>query len=150
MIVVLSKEIGVMKKGLVFKIIVTILQIIIIPCCIVDSWATVYTDQTGNYFDFNFIDAADLFGADYLATGLVWILAVVVIIMIWTPAGKAAFIPAILQTLIFIASIISVMSNEDAEIKSFAFLHTGIAVVALVVCIIAGVTVKTEIAEQTE
>lgn len=139
-----------MKKGLILKIIVTILQIIIIPCCIVDSWATVYTDQTGNYFDFNFIDAVELFGSDYLATGLVWIFAVVVIIMIWTPARKTAFIPAILQTLIFIISIISVISNENAEIKFFAFIHAGIAVVALIVCIIAGVTVKTETAEQTE
>ena len=137
-----------MKKGLILKIIVTILQIIIIPCCIVDSWATVYTDQTGNYFDFNFLDAADLFGSDYLATGLVWILAVVVIIMIWTRARKAAFIPAILQTLIFVASIMHVMSNEDAEIKSFAFIHTGIAVVALVVCIIASVTAKSKTAAE--
>ena len=72
----------------------------------------------------------------------------VVIIMIWTPAGKAAFIPAILQTLIFIASIISVMSNEDAEIKSFAFLHTGIAVVALIICIIASVTAKSKTAAE--
>ena len=133
-----------MKKGLIFKLIVTILQIIIIPCCIVGSWETVYNNHTGDYFVDNFLDTAVIFDTDYLATVLVCVLAVAVIIMIWTPARKAAFIPAILQTIIFLVALIGVITNEDAQIKAFAFIHTGIVVLALLVCIIVAATSKKE------
>ena len=120
------------SKFLIFKILETILQVMIVPCCVLGDWAE------KNNAKLNFLDAAVLFDQDYLATIFIVVFALAAIIMIWTKAYKFAFIPALLELAILIKTLID-FTKPERHVLSFGYIHSGMIIAALAVCIITAV-----------
>lgn len=134
------------KKMVIIRTLETLLQILIVPCCIIGDWTSTYQGSYGiEYRKDNFLDAAVLFDSDYLATIVVAMLAVVIIILIWTRAARFAFIPAMLQLAIFVKTIVDYIrlsSDNKGHMLSFGYIHTAVVVCALIICIWAAIEAK--------
>ena len=131
---------------LILRILETILQVMIIPCCIIGDWADKYYGSCGIEFqNLGFLDAAEIFDKSYLATILVISFAVLIIIMIWTKAKRFAFIPALLQVIILIKTItdfVELSSHDKGHIKDFGYCHSGMIITAFVICILISMVSK--------
>lgn len=134
------------EKALLFKIIETLLQVMIIPCCIYGDWADKYYGSYGIEFSkLNFLDASELFDQDYLATILVVLFALTVIIMMWTKARKFAFIPAALQLAIILMTLINYLklsAVDEGHMLTFGYIHSGMVIAAFVVCVITAIVCR--------
>ncbi len=120
------------SKSIIFKILETILQVMIIPCCVLGDWAEKSNGKL------NFLDAAVLFDQDYLATIFIVVFALAAIIMIWTKAYKFAFIPALLELGILIKTLTDFLKPER-HVLSFGYIHSGMIIAAFTVCVITAV-----------
>ena len=134
------------KKMVIIRTLETLLQLLIVPCCIIGDWASTYQGLYGiEYRKDNFLDAAVLFDSDFLATIIVAMLAVTIIILIWTRAARFAFIPAMLQLVIFVKTLVDyfrLSSDNKGHVLTFGYIHTAMVVCALILCVWAAIEAK--------
>ena len=128
------------KEHLLIKIMITLFQATIIPCCIIGDWADKYWGSYGVEFsNLNFLDASVLFDTEYIATVFVIIFAVSVVVMIWTKFGKYAFVPAFLQLIIAVVTVVDFIRlsiSDEGHMKAFGYVHTGMIAAAFVLCVV--------------
>ena len=89
------------ENPLIQRIIETIIQIAIIPMCIMGTWAQLMptgSDAQDQWRAINFLDAGHTRTGNYMSTIIVIVCAVATIVLCWTKAYGVAVLPSILQT----------------------------------------------------
>lgn len=89
------------ENPLIQRIIETIIQIAIIPMCIMGTWAQLMPagpDAQDQWRAINFLDAGYTRTGNYMSTIIVIVCAVATIVLCWTKAYGVAVLPSIIQT----------------------------------------------------
>ena len=89
------------ENTLVQRIIETIIQVALIPMCIMGTWAQLMAagpDVQDQWRAINFLDAGYTRTGNYMSTIIVIVCAVATIVLCWTKAYGVAVLPSILQT----------------------------------------------------
>lgn len=89
------------ENTLVQRIIETIIQVALIPMCIMGTWAQLMPaglDAQDQWRAINFLDAGYTRTGNYMSTIIVIVCAVATIVLCWTKAYGVAVLPSILQT----------------------------------------------------
>ena len=89
------------ENTLVQRIIETIIQVALIPMCIMGTWAQLMPagpDAQDQWRAINFLDAGYTRTDNYMSTIIVIVCAVATIVLCWTKAYGVAVLPSILQT----------------------------------------------------
>ena len=89
------------ENTLVQRIIETIIQVALIPMCIMGTWAQLMAagrDVQDQWRAINFLDAGYTRTGNYMSTMIVIVCAVATIVLCWTKAYGVAVLPSILQT----------------------------------------------------
>ena len=89
------------ENTLVQRILLTVIQVALIPMCITGTWAQLMpagSDAQEQWQPINFLDAGYTRTGNYMSTIIVITCAVVAIVLCWTKAYGAAVLPSIIQT----------------------------------------------------
>lgn len=124
------------------RIIETILQILIVPLCIVVTWARMTPAglrEKAQWQKINFLDAGYEITSSYLFTIVLAVCAVLVIALIWTKANFLAVIPAGVQMLIILITYgyFTHLRNQDAAfVDAWGIVHSGLVLAAFILTIL--------------
>ena len=132
-------------KLFILRLLTTILQIAIVPCCIMGDWSERSAGAHGGSGRMNFLDAAVIFDADYAATIVVVIAAAAAVLMIWTKAAPLAVVPSLLQCAIVVkvmTDYLKLSSDGEGNILSFGYMHSGMMIASFILVIIIAVIYK--------
>ena len=124
------------------RIIETILQILIVPLCIVVTWARMTPAglrEKAQWQKINFLDAGYEITGSYLFTIILTVCTVLVLALAWTKANYLAVIPAGVQMLIILivyGYFIHLRNLDKAFVDALGIVHSGLVLAAFILTLL--------------
>ena len=129
------------ENTLIQRIILTAIQVALIPMCIAGTWAHMTPgglDATEQWQPINFLDAGYTRSGSYMSTIIVITCAVVAIVLCWTKAYGGAVLPCILQTYTAVRVymyFIRLKHAGDGAVTRYGIIFMVLIVVGLMIAI---------------
>ena len=131
------------------RIIETIMQVVIVPLIIVDGFSykayNYYYNGSTELTSNNLLDAAD-WADGYLGAIFMLILAIIALVLVWTPACKWTIVPAFFEIVIVLRTILYVLKLHSAgspdHLGGLAIPYLLLTIAALVVAFLIGTASK--------
>ena len=123
------------------RILETILQVLIVPMCIVVTWARLTPAGLGmrsEWQKINFLDAGYELTGNYALTIILTVCAVLTIAIIWTKACYLAVIPVGIEMLVIVVTygyFIHLKNADKAFVDVFGIIHSGLVLAGLLIAI---------------